>query len=433
MNTVKLAGTRQRFSRGAISLLVPIFLIVVMVISVWAIGQRYHFFGEAATRRSWPASCTATCGQVNIGGECAQGIPCKRTAQRSDNLPTVSFGIKTSGCKAISVDTSTNQFTGTDTPNNTWLSAATIYPAGQSGDFLSNSWNFCNSSVCWTFNAGQTLYWRLRDSYTNQIKVICSPFTAPLVTGSTPTPSPVATIAPSPSPKFCSLGMFIKFQDITSNGPAQKFVTLSAKDPGTNNVRWSFDSVRASVDTAPYLSNSKSDIYRIGIGNFACGTYDMYIGSSDYQEKKFPNVLVDDNPWNDPETYLLYGSLIPAKIIGDTCAIGSVDGATFSQTYQGQNGTYYLYNISSGATAKIAVNVSPTGAYVDWKIATFSQNLPDGGSFSYPNSNDTSVVNWTAPSNPKTTDEGVDVRGDISEYPNPWKYCPTITFAVKPR
>ena len=41
------------------------------------------------------------------------------------------------------------------------------------------------------------------------------------------------------------------------------------------------------------------------------------------------------------------------------------------------------------------------------------------------------MVNWTAPIPIDKIDAGVDVRGDISEYPNPWKYCPTINFIVK--
>lgn len=122
----------------------------------------------------------------------------------------------------------------------------------------------------------------------------------------------------------------------------------------------------------------------------------------------------------------------PVKIVGNSCTISNVSGATFSQTYQSQNGLYYLYYINSGATANISVNVDPSGAFVNWKIVSNSSNLPNGGSLSYPNSNSTSVVNWTAPINPVNTDEGVDIRGDISEYPNPWKYCPTITFAVRP-
>ena len=131
-----------------------------------------------------PPACTASCYQVYVSGNCLQGSPCKTTDQRFNPLPYVSFGINTSGCKALSVDTSTNQFAGSDTPNNTWVNASVIYPP-QSG-YSSGTWNFCNGSVCWTFNAGQTLYWRLRDPYTNQVKAICSPFNAPGTTASVP-------------------------------------------------------------------------------------------------------------------------------------------------------------------------------------------------------------------------------------------------------
>jgi len=132
-----------------------------------------------ATPTAPPAACTASCYQVYVSGNCLQGSPCKTTDQRFNPLPYVSFGINTSGCQALSVDTSTNQFTGSDTPNNTWVNALTFYP--QQSGYSSGTWNFCNGSVCWTFNAGQTLYWRLRDPYTNQVKAICSPFSAPAI------------------------------------------------------------------------------------------------------------------------------------------------------------------------------------------------------------------------------------------------------------
>ena len=133
-----------------------------------------------------------------------------------------------------------------------------------------------------------------------------------------PTASPIVSSAPSSSPSpsaspvgiiVCNLGMYIKFQDVTSNGP-DKFVSLSFKQPGTNNELWKFDSVPVTTNAPPF-ANVNKDIYRIGIGNVACGTYDIYLNSTGYQEKKFPNILVDDNPNNDPETYVLNGKIIP--------------------------------------------------------------------------------------------------------------------------
>lgn len=121
----------------------------------------------------------------------------------------------------------------------------------------------------------------------------------------------------------------------------------------------------------------------------------------------------------------------PTPIAAQSCSGVVVEGATFTQTYQGQNGTYYQYSINSGATAKLTAQTTPAGGYVRWTKGS-SINLPNDGTFTYPDSNNTSIVNWTAPNNPVSTEEGVDVRGDISEYPNTWEYCPTITFAVKP-
>lgn len=126
-----------------------------------------------------PSTCTASCEGVNVTGSCTQGSPCKTSAQKSDQLPAVTFGLKASGCQSISIDTSTNQFTGSDTPRNTWLNAAIVRLEGKTGDFLSNPWNFCNDNVCWTFGASQTLYWRLRDPNTNQVKAVCQSFSAP--------------------------------------------------------------------------------------------------------------------------------------------------------------------------------------------------------------------------------------------------------------
>lgn len=120
------------------------------------------------------------------------------------------------------------------------------------------------------------------------------------------------TITPSPTvTKFCSLGFYFKFQDITSNG-AYKYVDLSLRDPLTNKESWRFDRVPATTETPPY-SNTNKDLYRVGIGNVACGTYDIYVNSSGYQEKKYPGVLVDDNFNNDPESYVLFGPLVPVS------------------------------------------------------------------------------------------------------------------------
>lgn len=108
----------------------------------------------------------------------------------------------------------------------------------------------------------------------------------------------------------CDLGIFVKFKDITSNGP-DKFVDLSLKQPGTSVELWKFNSVPATTNTSPFFVNDKKDLYRIGFGNANCGTYDIYLKSNGYQEKKFLNVLVDDNSWNDPELWLFGNEIMP--------------------------------------------------------------------------------------------------------------------------
>lgn len=115
-----------------------------------------------------------------------------------------------------------------------------------------------------------------------------------------------------------------------------------------------------------------------------------------------------------------------------SCASVNVEGAILVGTHKAQSGMVSIYSVNSGATVKLTAQVSPLGTKVSWKNTGISRNLPNGGTFSYPNSNNTSVVNWIAPDNPMTTEEGVYVRGYISEYPDPTIYCPEIDFAVKP-
>lgn len=146
------------------------------------------------------------------------------------------------------------------------------------------------------------------------IKVeLTSTLGTPVFATPTPTPSPVPSPTPTSPVGSCNFGMYIKFQDITSNGPDQKFVSLSLRQPGTSTQLWKFDSVPASSKDIYPFSYTKGDLYRIGIGNVACGTFDVYVNSSGYQEKKFPNIVVDSNLLNDPETYIFNGPLVPVS------------------------------------------------------------------------------------------------------------------------
>lgn len=110
----------------------------------------------------------------------------------------------------------------------------------------------------------------------------------------------------------------------------------------------------------------------------------------------------------------------------------SCSGVTVEGAIQTRSGTETIYIMDSGAKAKISAQVTPAEAKVNWKIATASKNLPSSGSFEIPDLNNTSVVNYTAPNNPVSTLEGVQVRGDLSEYPDPLVSCPVINFAIKP-
>lgn len=136
-------------------------------------------------------------------------------------------------------------------------------------------------------------------------------------TSSTPTPTPTPTSIPTPTPSPSvnpcsqgSLGMYIKFQDITANGPTLKYVNLSLRQPGTNNELWKFEGIPASNNVSAFFNYTQGDMYRIGLGMSTCGTYDVYVSSTGYQEKKFPYITVDNNSWNDPEVYIFYGPLM---------------------------------------------------------------------------------------------------------------------------
>lgn len=110
-----------------------------------------------------------------------------------------------------------------------------------------------------------------------------------------------------------------------------------------------------------------------------------------------------------------------------------VKGAAYVRSYRGQDGDLkYLYNIPSGGKARVTVYPTPVDSPVNWKIVGVSYKLPDGGYFSYPEAGKTLVVDYWAPINYVDSAQGVDIRGDLSDYPQPWVHCPTITFAVQP-
>lgn len=182
------------------------------------------------------------------------------------------------------------------------------YDGNGSWDYQGGSWG-CHS---FTFQNPGTYFPKAKIvGVTGQESDICQ--TTAIVSAVNPTPTPTPTPTPSPSANSCSqgsLGMYIKFQDITANGPTLKYVNLSLKQPGTNNELWRFDGAAASNNVSAYFNYTQGDMYRIGLGMSTCGTYDIYVSSSGYQEKKFPNIVIDNDPWNDPEVYIFYGPLM---------------------------------------------------------------------------------------------------------------------------
>ena len=106
-----------------------------------------------------------------------------------------------------------------------------------------------------------------------------------------------------------------------------------------------------------------------------------------------------------------------------SCSSVSVSGGT----YGGVVGGKALYYVASGGSLGLTANTTPTNGTTNWKIASFSSALPNGGSFSVNNSPTTT---YTTPTNSSGSDQGVEIRGDISESPNAWLYCPPITIGV---
>ena len=106
-----------------------------------------------------------------------------------------------------------------------------------------------------------------------------------------------------------------------------------------------------------------------------------------------------------------------------SCSTVTVTGATYAGSSYGKE----IYYMASSGTVTLTANTTPTNGKVAWKIASYSNLLPNGGSFS---ANNRPSVTYTAPANTSGSDQGVEIRGDISESPNPWLYCPPFTLAI---
>jgi hypothetical protein len=109
-----------------------------------------------------------------------------------------------------------------------------------------------------------------------------------------------------------------------------------------------------------------------------------------------------------------------------SCSDVEVVGAAQGGTVNGKK-TYY---VKSGATIYLHALTTPQNSSVNWKVAQYSSKLPDPGTFS---TNLAPYVEYKAPVNKSGSDQGVEIRGDISEYPNQWLYCPPFTVAIHSR
>ncbi len=113
----------------------------------------------------------------------------------------------------------------------------------------------------------------------------------------------------------------------------------------------------------------------------------------------------------------------PTYTTATSCSSVTISGASYGGNQYGKE----IYYTNSSSTITITANTTPPNGKVAWKVASFSNQLPNGGSFSATNQPTTT---YTAPPNNSGSDQGVEIRGDISEYPGPWLYCPPFTLAI---
>lgn len=112
------------------------------------------------------SACSASIISTSVSGNCSAIFPC---ISSTDDNAYVTYTISYQDCPdGVVIDTSTNPFDGSgNTPNNTWQGATSF--SGGSGNNVTSSWNFCNGGgdVCYGFESGQALYWRVRNSTNN--------------------------------------------------------------------------------------------------------------------------------------------------------------------------------------------------------------------------------------------------------------------------
>lgn len=219
-------------------------------------------------------------------------------------------------------------------------------------------------------------------------------------------------------------------------------VTLASKCheqcPGTDGVLRNCHPPESDGSSADSICNTRGRVESCGGKSFCCPTVgakwttDMTKCPSAKTPTPSPKPTIKPTPTATPVVYPTpvatatpTASPIPTSLPHATsCSTVDVNGgATYGGIVNGKS----LYYIASGQTVFLHAITTPENAYVNWKIATFSSALPNGGSF---NTNGVATVNYTAPINTSGSDQGAEVRGDISEYPSPWIYCPPMTFAV---
>lgn len=102
------------------------------------------------------------------------------------------------------------------------------------------------------------------------------------------------------------------------------------------------------------------------------------------------------------------------------------DARVVTWTYRGS-----LFVVDSGGRIRLTARVTPSTApiTITWKTP-HSINLPNGGTFEYPDAGRYNVVDYIAPINAGNQAEGVTLRGDLSQ--NPWTFCPNVDLAILP-
>lgn len=261
-----------------------------------------------------------------------------------------------------------------------------------------------------------------------------------------PTPTPITSVIPTPAPVSTPTPVPTTVQSTSTSTPAKPVCTILVMPSSTGTAPYQA-SVCVGNNSSPYQAVQQEFVDYDGDGNwdyqgpsYGCHSYTFQNPGTYFPKTKITGTSGQESDICQTTVTISADNLAStptptpqAKITASSCSSVTVEGdATYVATYTDQDGyPFSIYSIRSGGTAKLTAQTTPLGAYINWKITNTSAYLPSGGTLTV-DPNDYTVVNFTAPNNPTNEDQGTYVRGDYSEYPDPWKHCPSVDFAVKP-